>query len=510
MSSPYDFLQNAPKESRDLTNTEFGDYHIIRRIGSGAMADVYLAEQRSLGRRVAIKILKTELTTDETYVKRFLREAKAAARLVHPNIVHIYEVGERDNLRYIAQEYVQGNNLAQYLQHHGAMTPKQVFRVIWQVASALDAAAQAAIVHRDIKPENILLGDRLEVKVADFGLARVEDMSDPDLQLTKVGVTLGTPLYMSPEQSEGRPLDHRSDIYSLGITSYHMLAGHPPFRGDTALSVAIQHLKKDAEMLETVRPDIPPALARIVHRMMAKSPDDRFQSVRQLKLEMKQLHAKFFRDTEISESLADWEALPLDMVDSSLNTLTDKLQATMVFETSLRKKRRRLWPVLLAGLLLFCIGVTIGGQHETPEKFLGIDEQSLETVELQSDVYKQWILATQLQTPQAWIRVISWGDKQMELMAKQQIAWYYYRNRMPEQAEEYFSALGNLPPSSNPDLVRFGRAGLAWVAKQQGNMSEYSRLFKEVTQDRNMQPERFDDMTRLIVDALIKEDANGS
>ncbi|MCL2119372.1 MAG: serine/threonine protein kinase, partial [Planctomycetaceae bacterium] len=204
MSHQYDFLQNSPKESRDLTNTEFGDYHIIRRIGSGAMADVYLAEQRSLGRRVAIKILKSELTSDETYVKRFLREAKAAARLVHPNIVHIYEVGERDNLRYIVQEYVQGNNLAQYLQQHGAMTPKQVFRVIWQVASALEAASQAGIVHRDIKPENILLGDKLEVKVADFGLARVDDMSDPDLQLTKVGVTLGTPLYMSPEQSEGK------------------------------------------------------------------------------------------------------------------------------------------------------------------------------------------------------------------------------------------------------------------------------------------------------------------
>ena len=504
MSQQYDFLQSVPKESRDLTNTEFGDYHIIRRIGSGAMADVYLAEQRSLGRRVAVKILKSELTTDETYVKRFLREAKAAARLVHPNIVHIYEVGERDNLRYIAQEYVQGNNLAQYLQQHGAMTPKQVFRVVWQVASALEAASQAGIVHRDIKPENILLGDKLEVKVADFGLARVDDMSDPDLQLTKVGVTLGTPLYMSPEQSEGKPLDHRSDIYSLGITSYHMLAGHPPFRGDTALSVALQHLKKEAEMLETVRPDIPPAMARIVHRMMAKSPNDRFQSVRQLKLEMKQLHAKFFNDAEFSDSLADWEALPLDVVDLSLNALTDKLQASMVLETGLAKKRRRLWPVLLVGCLLFFFGAVIGGQQERPERAF----ESSDLIQKQQSVYEQWVLATQLQTPRAWESVILWDDPQMTVMARQQIAWYYYRNRMPEQAREYFSLLAGLPPSSNADLVRFGKAGLAWVAKMMGNTNEYNLYYNDVIKDHNSNSIRPDNMAWFIIDNLLQNDGN--
>ncbi|MDR1493950.1 MAG: serine/threonine protein kinase [Planctomycetaceae bacterium] len=489
-SSPYDFLQNPLKESRDLTNTEFGDYHIIRRIGSGAMADVYLAEQRSLGRRVAIKILKQELNSDETYVKRFLREAKAAARLVHSNIVHVYEVGERGSVRYIVQEYVQGNNLAQYLQHHGAMTPKQVFRVIWQVASALDAASQAGIVHRDIKPENILLGEKLEIKVADFGLARVEDLSDPDLQLTKIGVTLGTPLYMSPEQSEGKPLDHRSDIYSLGITSYHMLAGRPPFRGDTALSVAIQHLKTEAETLETIRPDIPPALARIVHRMMAKSPNDRFQSVRQLKLELKQLHAKFFRDAEVSETLADWEALPLDVVDSSLNTLTDKLQTTMVFETKLLMKRRRCWSVLVACLLIFIVGAVFGRQDNT-EKILRLDKDE-KMIPKQGSVYEQWILAARLQTPQAWQSVIEdWDNKNMSLMAKQQLAWYYYWNRMPEQAEPYFSELAELSPTSNPDLAPFGRAGLAWVYKMQGRTEESNQLIRQLTIDYNSPPGSF-------------------
>ena len=504
MSHQYDFLKNSPKESRDLTNSEFGDYHIIRRIGSGAMADVYLAEQRSLGRRVAVKVLKSELTSDETYIKRFLREAKAAARLVHPNIVHIYEVGEHDHLRYIVQEYVQGNNLSQYLQQHGAMTPRQVFRVIWQVASALEAASHAGIVHRDIKPENILLGDKLEVKVADFGLARLDDMGDPDLQLTKIGVTLGTPLYMSPEQSEGKPLDHRSDIYSLGITSYHMLAGHPPFRGDTALSVALQHLKKEAEMLETVRPDIPPALARIVHRMMAKTPNDRFQSVRQLKLEMKQLHAKFFSDTELSETLADWESLPPDVVDLSLNALTDKLQATMIFETGLTKKRRRLWPILVAGCLLFFVGAVIGGQQESPEKILHLDERSQEQIERQQNVYVQWALATRLQTPRAWQSVIDWNDPQMTVMAKQQIAWYYYRNRMPEEAEKYFAELADQPEYSYPDLVRFGRAGLAWVAKRMDDQEKYHSLFNKLTQNHNSN--RPDGMAWVIIENLSQEE----
>jgi serine/threonine-protein kinase len=369
------------------------------------------------------------------------------------------------------------------------------------VASALEAASQAGIVHRDIKPENILLGDRLEVKVADFGLARVDDMTDPDLQLTKIGVTLGTPLYMSPEQSEGKTLDHRSDIYSLGITSYHMLAGHPPFRGDTALSVALQHLKKEAEMLETVRPDIPPALARIVHRMMAKLPNDRFQSVRQLKLEMKQLHVKFFSDTEFSETLADWEALPLDVVDLSLNALTDKLQATMIFESGLAKKRRKLWPVVLAGCLLFLVGAVIGGQQE------GVDPipRDNTSIERQQSIYEQWILATRLQTPRAWKSVMDWNDPQMTLMAKQQIAWYYYRNRMPEEAEPFFAELAALtPPSSYGDLVRIGRAGLAWVAKRRDAMDKYESLFDELIKGHNSN--RPDGMAWEIIENLSRED----
>ena len=229
----------------DLSGRQFGDYRLLRRLGRGAMADVYLAEQGSLRRQVAFKVLKRELAADDTYVRRFHMEAQAAASLVQANIVQIYEVGLIDDFHYIAQEYVEGQNLSQYISRKGTPDVKMGIAVIRQVASALCKAAERGIVHRDIKPENIMFARSGEVKVADFGLARI-GRGEESLKLTQVGITMGTPLYMSPEQVEGRSLDPRSDLYSLGVTCYHMLAGKPPFRGDTALSVALQHVRHAA------------------------------------------------------------------------------------------------------------------------------------------------------------------------------------------------------------------------------------------------------------------------
>ena len=227
----------------DLSGRQLGDFHLLRRLGRGAMADVYLAEQGRLKRRVAVKILKPELAGDRTYLQRFQLEAQAAASLVHANIVQIYEVGCVDQLHYIAQEYVQGQNLREYIARHGPPDLPHALSIMRQVAAALAKAAEQGVVHRDIKPENIMLTAGGEVKVADFGLARLTREGAAN-DLTQVGITLGTPLYMSPEQVEGKPLDPRSDIYSFGVTCYHMLSGVPPFRGETALGVAVQHLKK--------------------------------------------------------------------------------------------------------------------------------------------------------------------------------------------------------------------------------------------------------------------------
>jgi serine/threonine-protein kinase len=263
----------------DLSGRQIGDYRLLRRLGRGGMSDVYLAEQKSLRRQIAFKVLKRELAKDDTYVRRFHMEAQAAAALVHANIVQIHEVGCADGIHYIAQEYVAGQNLRDVVSRRGSVSAKLAVSVLRQTASALTKAADQGIIHRDIKPENIMLTPAGEVKVADFGLARVISNGD-SLNLTQTGMTLGTPLYMSPEQVEGRALDPRSDIYSLGVTCYHMLIGEPPFRGETALSVAVQHVRTQPERLENRRPDLPTALCRIVHKMLAKKPGDRYADAR--------------------------------------------------------------------------------------------------------------------------------------------------------------------------------------------------------------------------------------
>jgi len=196
----------APAPDSDLSGRQLGDFHLLRRLGRGAMAEVYLAEQERLKRRVAVKILKPELAGDRTYLQRFQLEAQAAASLIHANIVQVYEVGCVDQLHYIAQEYVQGQNLRDYIGRHGPPDLPHALSIMRQVASALVKAAEQGVVHRDIKPENIMLTAGGEVKVADFGLARLTGPGVAN-DLTQIGITLGTPLYMSPEQVEGKPLD---------------------------------------------------------------------------------------------------------------------------------------------------------------------------------------------------------------------------------------------------------------------------------------------------------------
>jgi serine/threonine-protein kinase len=269
--------ETKPNKSADLSGKSLGDYQILRRLGRGGMAEVYLAQQGSLRRQVALKILRSQLADDNAYVQRFHREAQAAASLVHANIVQIYEVGQIDGYHYIAQEYVPGRNLRQHLQQSGTVDLPMAVSIMRQVTAALHKAATQQIVHRDIKPENIMLTAEGEVKVADFGLARIAGDADA-LHLTSAGVTMGTPLYMSPEQVESGEVDCRSDIYSLGVTCYHMLAGRPPFEGETAIAVALKHAKDHARPLGEHRQDIPAELADLVHAMLNKQPADRPQT----------------------------------------------------------------------------------------------------------------------------------------------------------------------------------------------------------------------------------------
>lgn len=280
---------SIPPMSSGISDTQrLGDFQLLRCLGKGGMAEVYLAEQKSLDRQVAIKILRDELLNDPTHSQRFEQEARAAGGLNHPNIVQVYLIGEHEGTRFIAQEYVRGMNLSQYLKKKGPPQLAFGLHIIKQVVQALQAAHDAGIVHRDVKPENILMTRKGEVKVADFGLAQLT-LPGKGSNLTEVGVTMGTPMYMSPEQVNGEELDHRSDIYSLGVTVYHMLSGRPPFNAGTALGIAVKHVKDDAKPLEEICPHIPKVLCQIVHKLLEKKPDRRYQDLRILLKDIRQI-----------------------------------------------------------------------------------------------------------------------------------------------------------------------------------------------------------------------------
>lgn len=294
----------------DLSDCVLDDFRLLRRLGSGGMAQVYLAEQMSLQRTVAIKVMRSDFDGDDTFEQRFEHEARAAAGLNHHSIVQVYAVGHTDGIRYIAQEYVHGLNLRQYIQKRKPPNAHVAVHLMKQVCSALQAAHKAGIVHRDIKPENIMVTRKMSAKVTDFGLAQLT-LAGERVNLTQRGVTMGTPMYMSPEQVNGANVDPRSDLYSLGVTFYHVLSGRPPFEADTALALAYKHLNDEAASLRDRRPDLPQSLIGVVSRLMAKDPDDRFPDARAVLTELKRIeqsgevHTSSFEMAE-DESPSRW------------------------------------------------------------------------------------------------------------------------------------------------------------------------------------------------------------
>ncbi len=277
----------------DLSHLQIGEFLLLRRLGSGGMADVYLAEQTSLGRQVAVKILKSDAMVggSEVLLKRFEQEARAAGGLSHPNLVQIITTGREGDISYIVQEYVPGLNLSQWIRKHGFPDYGTGLKWMQQIAAALRAASEAGIVHRDVKPENIMLTRNGIAKVTDFGLAQLNQPTSPKMNLTQIGTTMGTPWYMSPEQIQGDKLDYRSDQYSFGVTCYHMFAGQPPFPGKNAVTVAVQHLKEEPSPLRGLRADLPTEICDVIHRMMQKKPAARFQTPADLEAELEKLNS---------------------------------------------------------------------------------------------------------------------------------------------------------------------------------------------------------------------------
>jgi beta-lactam-binding protein with PASTA domain/tRNA A-37 threonylcarbamoyl transferase component Bud32 len=259
-----------------------GRYRIQRRLGKGGMARVYLAEDESLDRQVAIKILADRHSDDPHFVERFQREARAAARLNHPNLVQIYDQAQVDGTSYIVMEYVEGETLKDLIRRDAPLDPRQAIGIALQVLAALRVAHQAGIVHRDIKPQNILVQPDGRVKVADFGIARAEGGSD----MTEAGSIVGTAQYLAPEQAQGLPLGPPADLYSMGIVLYEMLNGRVPFEGDSAVTIAMKHVQEPPEQLTDRNPLVPPGLEAVVMRALAKNPAQRYQTAEEMGIDL--------------------------------------------------------------------------------------------------------------------------------------------------------------------------------------------------------------------------------
>ncbi|MCH2131312.1 MAG: serine/threonine protein kinase [Pirellulaceae bacterium] len=459
----------------DLTGRQFGDYQVLRRLGAGAMAEVYLARQRSLGRQVAVKVLRSSLSGDENYVQRFYNEARAAASLVHANIVQIHEVGRIDGTHFIAQEYVRGQNLGQYLQRHGPLSVPFAVTILRQACAALQVASEHSIVHRDIKPENIMLSVKGEVKVADFGLARRQNAN---VNLTQVGVTMGTPLYMSPEQVHGNSLDSRSDIYSLGVTFFHMLTGAPPFEGDSPLNVAIQHVQNEPPDIANIRRDLPAELSQLIHRTLAKSPDDRFQTPEELSQALRVLHGD---STEVPWPTAT------DLLGSSSFAAqgTSRVDATQRLDRAMKQESKRSGqsqrpsrPKLVVALLC-CVAffgavmVTMSLRRVDPLRISRA--QQLVLVSRRESAESQFALAQELHTEQGY-QSVRWffpGDEHYVHMADIALGRYYLEASHfdPNRALPIFETLTSLDEAER-GFRAAGLAGEVMVYHFQGNFAK--------------------------------------
>lgn len=249
-------------------------YRLLELIGEGGMALVYKAEDSLLCRAVAVKILRPQYASDAEFVERFHREAKAAASLSHPNVVNIFDVGKEDNIDYIVMEYIPGDNLKNIIKRDAPMAVERALDITRQIGEALHHAHQRNIIHRDIKPHNILVTPEGQIKVTDFGIARAISASS----FTQTGMVVGSVQYSSPEQVKGGVVGPQSDLYSLGCVLYELLTGTIPFQGDTSISIAMQHLQGNLVSIRELRPDIPPAVAKIVEQAMAKEITERYPS----------------------------------------------------------------------------------------------------------------------------------------------------------------------------------------------------------------------------------------
>jgi len=334
-----------------LIDTLFdGRYLIIRKLGSGGMANVYLASDQELGRRVAIKILDDRHARDDQFVERFRREAQNAAGLSHPSIVSIYDRGEAEGTYYIAMEYVEGRTLKELLVARGPSPLGIAIDYTRQILSALRFAHRNGIVHRDIKPHNVIVDGEGRVKVMDFGIARAGAAS----QMTEAGSIIGTAQYLSPEQARGAPVDQTSDLYSTGIVLYELLTGTVPFNGETPVEIAMKHLSQVPAPPSTHRSEIPRDLDYVALRALAKDPSDRYHSAEEMDSDLERIA----RGIGVSAETAEAATTVLSRTDVGEAATTVRPAAATTYtpgryyEYDEPARRRSIWPWLLGTLLV--------------------------------------------------------------------------------------------------------------------------------------------------------------
>lgn len=291
-------------------------YDIKMLIGDGGMANVYLAYDRTLKRHVAIKMLRYELSKDEGFIKRFKRESAQVINLDHPNIVHVYTVGDYKQQPFIVMEYVNGKTLKDYLREHGALDPQTAIHVMTQLAEGVLYAHQNKIIHRDLKSQNIMITEDQVVKITDFGIA----LSSNEADITQTNTIMGSVHYLAPELARGNLATERSDIYALGIILYELLTGDVPFKGEGAVNIALQHLEAEMPSIKLVNDQLPNSLDNIISRCTSKQPSERYRSVDELLVSLR-------------------SALQMDRVDEPLLTdlQEEDLEKTMVM-TDLKKE----------------------------------------------------------------------------------------------------------------------------------------------------------------------------
>jgi beta-lactam-binding protein with PASTA domain/predicted Ser/Thr protein kinase len=322
-----------------------GRYRVERELGRGGMAKVFLGTDTVLGRTVAVKVLAPQFADDDGFVQRFRREAQAAASIGHPHIVSVFDTGSDDGVHYIVMEYVEGRTLAEFLAGGGRILPDRAIDIAMDVCQALEAAHAQGVIHRDIKPGNIMLNPRGEVKVTDFGIARVTTTADTVAQTAAI---LGTASYLSPEQAQGQPVDARSDLYSLGCVVYEMVTGRPPFLGDSPVAVASKQVLEQPVPPSKLNSDVTPDLDAVILRALAKNPANRYQSAEEMRADLER--AKRGLPVDATPLLAAGATQVLDRPPA---------QATQVLPPSEPERRNNWVPIAVTLVLIALLGALL-------------------------------------------------------------------------------------------------------------------------------------------------------